>query len=388
MIAPGNNKDRLGYYRVGDFKTYSKVEAIELHMQTGIHPHWYFNEPEFLAYDWTQEPQASLSELYARRAQQLRDTYDYVVIFYSGGADSTNIVDSFVNNGIPFDELLTFNYYELDPDPESFFNAEIVRVVLPRVQQLQQQGVRFRHRMVDLTQVAWKVLYDQHFIQNRMYYACHHFGSTHVTKSYIRETTPDYMRMIEQGKKVVFVHGSDKPRLYKENGRYCIKFLDIVDSAIAVRTQVLNREYEYDELFYWAPESVDIICKQGHILKNLFDRYNLYSQDTYYSDKLVPLPTIEQMFDNKFRNEDRLSHRNLLNSIIYPTWDVQTYSSGKPIPLITSPRDRMWNKDTFFRQQKDRIKHHLSNLDPYWINDPNDIELGLKLCISPAYFLE
>ena len=44
MNSFDHNKDKFGYYLVGDFKTYSKVEAIELHKLTGIHPHWNFNE--------------------------------------------------------------------------------------------------------------------------------------------------------------------------------------------------------------------------------------------------------------------------------------------------------------------------------------------------------
>ena len=40
-------QDKLGVYRVGDFKFYSKLEAIEMHAKTGIHPHWDFNEAVF-----------------------------------------------------------------------------------------------------------------------------------------------------------------------------------------------------------------------------------------------------------------------------------------------------------------------------------------------------
>jgi hypothetical protein len=80
--------DRLGCYRVGDLKFYSKLEAIETMQQTGIHLHWDFNEAVFGCYNWKQEPVDSLSDLYRRRAQQLRDQYDYIVLCYSGGADS------------------------------------------------------------------------------------------------------------------------------------------------------------------------------------------------------------------------------------------------------------------------------------------------------------
>ena len=38
-----NDKDKFGYYSVGDIKTYSKVEAIELGKKTKRWPRWDFN---------------------------------------------------------------------------------------------------------------------------------------------------------------------------------------------------------------------------------------------------------------------------------------------------------------------------------------------------------
>ena len=65
-----NDPDRFGYYCVGNLRTYSKLEAIELHQRTGHHPEWCFNEAVFNSYDWKVEPQLPLQELYRQRAQQ------------------------------------------------------------------------------------------------------------------------------------------------------------------------------------------------------------------------------------------------------------------------------------------------------------------------------
>lgn len=387
MNILGNNKDKFGYYQIGDFKTYSKVEAIELHKRTGIHPHWNFNEHEFGAYNWQIEPQESLQELYARRAMQIREDYDYVVLFYSGGADSSNILDTFLENNIAFDELATFNYLSADSNPNSFFNSEQIKVSYPRIKQLQAQGVKFKHRVVDLSDVASNILSNDHYRNNRAYYASAHWGTSHLSKSYIRETTPDYQKLIEQGKKVVFVWGCDKPRLYRENNRYCVKFLDVIDAGLSSRTQIVNREYEYDELFYWAPETADIVCKQAHILKRFFEKHKIYKEDKYYSDTLIDLPDIEHIFANK-HTEDGLSYRNLINTLIYPNFSAKTFSAGKPISVVASHRDVVWNKDSWYQTQLTRLKSHLMQLDPYWFNDANDIEKGIKCCISPAYYLE
>ena len=93
--------DQFGYYTVGsNFKTYSKLLAVEEMRRTGVHLEWHFNREQYANYEWTQEPVESLDELYRQRAQQIRDSYDYIVIFYSGGADSWCMLDTFIKNDI------------------------------------------------------------------------------------------------------------------------------------------------------------------------------------------------------------------------------------------------------------------------------------------------
>jgi len=387
MKMLGNNKDRFGFYQVGNHKTYSKIEAIELHKQTGHHPHWNFNQSTFASYNWKIEPTETLEELYAKRARQIRKDYDYVVIFYSGGADSANIIDTFVDNNIHFDEIATYNFWSADPDPTNFFNSEQIQVSYPHIKRLKEQGLNFYHRFIDLSEQAYQVLKDNHYRLNRAYYGTGRWGVSHIARGQLRDTIPDYRKMIEAGKKVVFVWGSEKPRLYMENNRYCIKFLDVIDSGISCLTQLLNRPWEYDELFYWAPEAVDIICKQGHILKRFFEKYKIYKEDKYYSDALIDIPDLEKIFANK-NTEDGLSYRNLINTLIYPKFNPKTFTCGKILSLVTSQRDDVFNKDPDLRIQLDRLKQHISQLDPYWLNDPNNIERGVKASISPAYYLE
>jgi hypothetical protein len=380
MKLASHDKDKFGYYSVGNFKTYSKVEAIELHKRTGIHPHWNFNELFFSCYNWAVEPTESLEELYARRARQIRDRYDHVVIFYSGGADSQNIINTFIKNNIQIDEIATYTYRSADSDPHSFFNSELVNVAYPQIKLWQDQGVQFQHRDIDLSGITFNIVNDKRYSTNRAYYSNYAFGNNNLARSYIRETVTDYQRLIEQDKKVVFVWGSEKPRIYKENNQFCIKFLDLIDGTVSNRTQIVNREWEHDELFYWAPEAVDIICKQGHILKRFIEQNNIFGNGKDFSDyrneEKITLPDFESNF------------RNMLNRLVYSEFDPNTFSVGKPYSRLESPRDLAFNKDVVFRGQLEKLKTHLLQLDPYWLNDVNDIHKGLKLCISPAYYLE
>jgi asparagine synthetase B (glutamine-hydrolysing) len=103
--VPAERQDKFGFYQVGDFRTYSKFEAIEQHTKTNKKLQWNFNDTIYRSYKWDQEPKESLSELYRQRAQQIREQYDYVVLWFSGGADSTNILNAFIDNNIKLDEV-------------------------------------------------------------------------------------------------------------------------------------------------------------------------------------------------------------------------------------------------------------------------------------------
>ena len=66
---------------------------------------FYFHDDYFSQFDWTKEPQQSLKELYKQRAIQLRDKYDYLILSYSGGSDSHQALETFLNNNIFIDEI-------------------------------------------------------------------------------------------------------------------------------------------------------------------------------------------------------------------------------------------------------------------------------------------
>ena len=104
MIQLENN-DKLGFYMLGGKKFYTKPEALVEATKTGIFPEWNFNRNVFDSYNWSVEPNIDIKELYRLRALQLREKYDYLILAYSGGADSHNILLSFMRQNIHIDEI-------------------------------------------------------------------------------------------------------------------------------------------------------------------------------------------------------------------------------------------------------------------------------------------
>ena len=91
-----NRQDIYGYYTVGGIKMYSQIEAVEISNKLDLPIKWHFNDEVFSSLDWTVEPTETLAELYKKRCEQLREKYDYLVLYYSGGADSDNILNHFI----------------------------------------------------------------------------------------------------------------------------------------------------------------------------------------------------------------------------------------------------------------------------------------------------
>ena len=107
-----HNLDDYGYYQLGNARYFNKVQAILDSDRCQWPLRWNYLDQEFDQHDWTQEPDVSLEDLYAARARDIRERYDYLVLHFSGGSDSANILETFVDNGIHLDEVLIRGSYD------------------------------------------------------------------------------------------------------------------------------------------------------------------------------------------------------------------------------------------------------------------------------------
>lgn len=386
-ISQDSNQDKFGYYQVGDFKTYSKIEAITRHHDKNIHPEWNFNESVFSSYNWKQEPSIDLKELYRQRAQQIRDKYDYLVLFYSGGADSQNILDTFVNNDIHLDECASIITEYASSDQDSWPNKEVFTVAVPRMKLLP----TIKHRLIDQSIITNDAFKDSEIYSNWFWFMNGFFSPNNFTRTFIRKVIADYKNMIDQGKSVCFIWGAEKPRLYQIDGKYCIRFLDINDDKVSPWAQTKPTPGEFDEYFYWSPDFVPGMIKQAHLIMRFL--------------KTAPINNVDFTIDPKQRqhfasvvrdNKKYFLTQHGIHKIIYPTWDINTFSQGKSRSPMWSNKDdwffdsQQWNVAAQnFRRGYDKMTSLLiNNVDAYWMNNPNDIHRGVKGCISPPYFLE
>lgn len=324
--------DKFGFYNVGSFKTYSKFEAIELSQSTNLPITWNFNDEVFSSIDWKKEPDMSLWEMYKERARQIRAAYDYVVLWYSGGSDSHNMLCAWLEAGCKIDEVATTVNYEATGDKNNYMNTEIYNVVVPHVEQLLQQ-YDFKFRVVDISQMTLDLfkVWNTNFEYNINF----HFSPNYPARCLMREKIDDYKRMIDSGKKLCFVWGKEKPIIQYDFKQHFL-FVDNIDNTVSPYVQRKYFEGWYDELFYWTPDYPMLPVKMAHTLKN-------YIQTAENDEMFKPskMTSEKEQSRNSFYSPkfDKYLDHNFIKLLLYPKWSSIIHDAGKPLSLTYSQRD-------------------------------------------------
>lgn len=408
-----SNKDQFGYYTVKQHKTYSKIEALELAHNLNVPVKWNFNETIFSQYPWHIDTKENIKILYKRRAEQIRQKYDYLVVWYSGGADSFTVLNTFKENNIHVDEIAQFHSYEGEKTWNSYLNKEIETVAIPGTKEFLNSMPHTKHRLVDLTPIIKSVFGEDRNKFDFIYKSNHSFGPHQLARTYVRDKIDDWRKIIESGKKLCFIWGVDKPpvRYDSDNDKYYLEFFDIVDGGgVGPRIQQENRSDWHDEFFYWSPDSMDIIARQGHIIVNylrnipkedLDTQYltrDRYSYSMSYNGDYIPqyLGRPGRIVNGiMYHLTSEGSHR-----LVYPDWKETTFSLGKPFSYTFSPRDRWWYEALRAQDQRmhrTAIESFYKKFTKFGFNNYRNLRqrvnldfrnISIDLCFTKKYFLE
>lgn len=371
-----NDPHKHGYYEVDGNRTFSKLEAIEIQNKTGAWPHWRFNDDIFNQVNWKAEPQLDLYEMYKDRARQIREAYDYVVLFYSGGSDSVNMLTAWIDAGLKIDEIATVWSLEGSKDPRDHMNIEIDLVVFPGIKRLKDKGLEFKFRLIDNAQHT--IDFIKSVKDDYNYYANNHFSTNNIVKSQFRERIKDYVDIIDSGKSLCFVWGFEKPQLFHDGDKHYLQFFDIMDNCVSPYSQARVSQGWYDELFYWSPDMPQLIVKQAHTLLKFAETCDM--------------PEFYQVKPNRYGYNHRLKQyitAAAAKIILYPKWDPKTYCDGKASNFVFSERDNwFWNGNADgVEMMKSISQTYFKTLGNYWINDGTNIRSGIKAHCSQKYYL-
>ena len=260
-----NNK--LGYYKVGEHIFYNKLQAILYANPTKADVTWHFNNEIFDKYDWTIEPPVSLEMLYAERARQIREQFDYVIVMASGGADSTNVVKSFLNNNIRIDEIVAaapisgLKNWKINLNDKSANNTVTETLVsqLPFLDSISKTHPNIKLSIHDYFKDILEMKTDEWIYESASHWI--HFSG--ATRHSLDKFT-HIKNLAEAGKKIGVVYGIDKPIICR--GPSGNLYTVVADPLVNIICPHFKEKYTNVEsiMFYYSPDLPELMIKQAH----------------------------------------------------------------------------------------------------------------------------
>jgi hypothetical protein len=294
-----------------------------------------------------------LDELYKQRALQLRDKYDYLILNYSGGSDSHNILMTFLNNNIKLDEVCTHRSERVDSKlytpNTSIKTAENVfsewdYTTKPALDWLAKYHPEIKINVLDPFEKSSESLYNDHTFEQGVSYT----GAFDLRRLALYSPTIDLLA--GSNKRVAHIYGIDKPNIHIKDNKCYMYFSDTV--VAQCNYSALDRAEV--ELFYYSKDMPELPFEQAYRMY----QYYVAHKDLQYRIDVDRSGIIDPY---KLKEIDKVS-----NAVIYTTWDNNKFQTFKPGPYSTAGKSR----DTFYLlhpELKNILKtwnYHFSN----WFN--------------------
>ena len=347
-----------GHYQVGHQDYVKKTDALVAATKQKLPVHWNFHDEVYSTADWTRRPAGTLKELYRIRAQQLRDRYDYIVIHFSGGADSWTVLNSFLSNGIHVDEVYTRwaraeRKYTAATDQdrrECNLSSEYEYATEPVLKEIQKKYPRTHIHLDDYSDAYTKEV-NEKTLETSSHYIT--MGTFHR----FTRKSPGELAAVAQGRKVGVVYGFDKVQCSLQQGNFSAYFVDRFGSTDIDpdRTQ---------EGFYWTPDLVEIPIMQAHDLR------------LYY-----------QTIVDRVRSK-HLDPRECFIRTCYADYNLNTFQVEKPLG------SKVWASEQWIKKYNSRyveswewaLGQYTHNIDDaFYEVFGNRIKLGYKTMRSRSY---
>lgn len=364
-----------GIYTCNGRHFHNKIDAIFEANVSGRHVEWDYHHSTFGQHQWHIDPPVELEELYKQRALQLRQAYDHLVLFYSGGVDSWYILKMFIKYNIKLDEIYMYGpfkaeekmYDQLGLDRSPGYYTREIRQSLPLLKKLVADH-KIKINVFDWTEHIIKAADDRDWF----YTAGVRFDPTCMVRSKFHKIFRDHSEMRHKGKKVGFVYGIDKPRLLRDDHSIYFAFLDVIMTTGTLPTNDIMGEYwENDEYFYWTPNMPELSIKMSHDVVK-------YLTTSNQINLIKHVKNIAAFHDESYYRQ--------VNRAIYPLWDHDIWQVKKPTSAIYNEQSKWFlDSDLEAKLKWESSIYELERLcGKQWFNE-NSVRNGLKGHLSPLY---
>jgi hypothetical protein len=367
-------------YSVKDKSFSNKVDALRY--ATAINCNrsdikYYYHNDVWSKFDRSLLGKISLNELYRQRAQQIRDSYDYVILYYSGGCDSDNILKTFLNNNILLDEIVVkwpkkiigssiYVPNTVDKTARNFV-SEWDFVIEKELKWLAKNHPKIKITIIDYVEDIPKGYFHEDLFlkQNHM----------HSALNFLRMQTFAESELKPKGR-VAGVVGLDKPIICKHKDKAYMYFID------AILCQHPPAEGTYRENFYWSPDFPLIGFEMAHQVFQFFKFNPLYQS-------LVPNITWEYLTD-EVGQDNIIQYYNIIKPVIYPSWNMAKFQAEKPAQGYRADKDFWFYESSEFKTSKDEWQYHYDSqlsavADKFCVTDALGKKTAYRQVRTPLY---
>jgi len=385
-----------GYYIVNNKKFDNKLQAVIEASKNKSKLEWiYFDDIFSSATLKFNKHNILLTDLYRERAQQLRDSYNYLILNYSGGSDSHNILMTFLKNKIKLDHiyvqwpvnLVDKNLYVPNSKNKSNenFHSEWDLVLKKDLEWLGQNYPEIKIEIADWSNSVKESFYTDHIFAN----------DVNNLPSIARSQKQNTFSLIEtklslQGKTVANIFGIDKPCVVKKDNQWFFCFADTACMAQPNPNNPYGTEY-----FYWSPNFPDISIAQAHAMKNFYENNpHLIILVEAVSERIKKDPLFLSKKWQDFHYPEFALRQEYAKLVCYPHWDFNRFQADKPFSILSGFKMglRAWDNILTAIPNFDRIqknweylwKSYLTQIDPLFMRNQDTFKVFLTRwhCIS------
>lgn len=240
------------YWEYAGTRYKSKIKAIEASRGDISSISFFAFSDSFYSYSWNKEPTESWEELLLQRALLLREKYKYLKLWFSGGADSTTVLNTFLRNNIPIDEIVVYRF-AINDNFLNKSNYEIDNYVTPFLKNLSNVLINTKISYIDFGKDYYDKYLGEKWLHTKSSLELRHY---HLPKI--------------RGKNYCNIFCDLTPDVYYDKGRW---YSDLWDSSNLGELA----SFSNIELFYSTDEFPELHAKQLHLVKNYLKDNKLYS---------------------------------------------------------------------------------------------------------------
>jgi hypothetical protein len=362
--APFDFFAKNGYYQVGNEIFNHKILALQCSTAKKLPVQWIFNNKVYDNLDWKTSNGISLPEMYRLRAEQLRQKYQYLILCWSGGADSTTILDTFLKNNIVLDEIVILwprsqtqgKYTPVYNVSNKNMLSEWDFAIQPKIEEIRNA---YPNQLITIADVMAVPNRNECTDDTVLISEKHTYGSIQRW----RELDKIIRLRSEKNHNVAAILGVQPPTVVLLDNQYLAAvFVDDLTHPGSKSDYMIDGTVRNIEFFYMTPDMPELIREQAHAMYKHLEK-NPECRQLINHLSMQPDLTFKTTF-----NSGDLA-RQLRKKVLYPDYSLNTLQVNKQ----NDTHDRadwfewFWSNphsEEFLTPWRSAIESHQALIDP------------------------